>query len=149
MMKSIKTTLSKTAAVIALAGLIGTISSTALAADKDMSGTDFDKLNWVERGPVKIVSLWGGKSGESAFLLKIGPDFKGGKHLHSEDYHGVTLQGTWLKTWADGKIEKFPVGSHLLQPKNKWHLDSCAGPEVCVFLVHFEGTRDITMAEKQ
>lgn len=145
-MKSIQIILAKVAAVLAVTGFAGTISSASLAADGLMSSTDLEKLNWVDRGPVKIVNLWGGDdSGESAFLLKIGPDFKGGKHLHSEDYRGVTLQGTWAKTWADGKVEKFPVGSYLKQPKNKWHIDGCAGPEMCIFLIHFEGPRDITM----
>ncbi len=110
-----------------------------------MKGTDLENLNWVARGPVHVVNLWGDNSGESAFLLKIGPDFEGGKHIHSENYHGVTLQGTWLKTWGDGKVEKFPVGSYLMQPKNKWHGDACAGPETCIFFIHFEGPRDITM----
>ncbi len=142
MMRSTKTTLAKIAAVMALAGLVGTTSF----AHED--ATDLEKLNWVERGPVRIVPLWGGKSGESAFLLRNKPGYAGAMHTHSEDYHGVTLQGTWLKKMDDGSVKEIPVGSHILQAKKEWHHDGCAGPEDCILFIHFEGPRDVIFPEE-
>ena len=139
MLKSLITTLPKIAAVMALAGLVGTTGS----AQEDAMGTDLEKLKWVERGPVLIVPLWGDDSGESAFLLRNKPGYAGAMHTHSEDYHGVTLQGTWLKTLADDSVIKVPVGSHIMQPKKEWHIDHCAGPEFCVFFINFLGPRDV------
>jgi len=136
MMKSVISTQTKMAAVLALAGFVGTASSAS-------AGTDLENLNWVERGPVKIVMLWGDSKGESAFLLKNSAGYKGRKHLHNEDYQGVTLQGTWLKTLADGSVIEVPVGSHIMQPKKEWHIDGCAGPEDCILFIHFEGPRDV------
>ena len=141
MMKSMIPTQTKIAAVVALAGFVGTISSAS-------AGTDLENLNWVQRGPVKIVMLWGDSKGESAFLLKNSAEYKGRKHLHNEDYHGVTLQGTWLKTLADDSVITVPVGSHIMQPKKEWHIDGCAGPEDCIFFIHFEGPRDIVFQEE-
>ncbi len=136
MMKSKKTTLAKLATVIALAGFVSTNSSAS-------AGTDWEKQNWVQRGPVQIVMLWGDSKGESAFLLKKKPGEKGTKHAHSEDYHGVTLQGIWLKTMGDDSVKMLPAGSHILQLKKDWHIDDCAGPEDCILLIHFEGPRDV------
>ena len=141
MMKSKKTTLAKIAAVMALAGFVGTNSSAS-------AGTDWEKQNWVQRGPVKIVMLWGDSKGESAFLLKNSAGYKGRKHTHNEDYHGVTLQGTWLKTIADDSVKTVPVGSHIMQPKKEWHIDGCAGPQDCILFIHFEGPRDVIFPEK-
>ena len=126
-----------------LVAFIGTM----LSACKDHS-TDLERLDWVKRGPVEIVALWGSDSGESAFLLKNKPGYKGRKHNHSADYHGVTLQGVWLKTMGDGTVKKLPVGSHIMQAKKEWHIDGCAGPENCILFIHFEGPRDVIFPEK-
>ena len=136
MMKSMISTLSQIAAVVALAGFFGTISSA-------LAGTDLENLNWVQRGPVKIVMLWGDSKGESAFLLKNKPGYAGAMHAHSEDYHGVTLQGTWLKKFDDDSVKEIPLGSHILQANREWHHDGCAGPEDCILFIHFEGPRDV------
>ena len=136
MMKSVILAQTKMTAVLALAGFFGMVSSVS-------AGTELENLKWVERGPVKIIMLWGDSKGESAFLLKNSAGYKGRRHLHNEDYQGVTLQGTWLKTLADGSVIEIPVGSHIMQPKKEWHNDGCAGPEDCVLFIHFEGPRDI------
>ena len=47
MMKSIKTTLAKKAAVLALAGFVGTIGSTPVDAGEHATGPDWEKQNWV------------------------------------------------------------------------------------------------------
>jgi len=143
MIKSTKKTLAKMAAVMALAGLVGTTGS----AQEDAMGTDLEKLNWVERGPVLVVPLWGDDSGESAFLLRNKPGYAGAMHTHSEDYHGVTLQGTWLKKLDDDSVTEIPLGSHILQAKREWHQDGCAGPEDCILFIHFEGPRDVFFPE--
>lgn len=142
MKKLIITTLAKMAVVMALTGFAGMIGSAA-------AGTDWDKLNWVKRGPVKIVMLWGNSKGESAFLLQMtAPGAKGKKHTHSADYRGVTLQGIWSKTKGDGSVIKLPPGSYIFQPKKEWHIDECAGPEICILFIHFEGPRDVLFPKK-
>ena len=148
-MKSMKSTLAKMAAVLALAGFVGTISSASVDAGEHAMGTDWEKLNWVTRGPLQVVALWGDpKVEESAFFVKLRPGQKGALHAHSEDYHGVTLQGIWLKTMSDNSVKMLPAGSHILQLKKDWHIDDCAGPEDCILLIHFEGPRDVIFPEE-
>ncbi len=142
MKTSIISILARITVVMALAGFAGMISSAS-------AGTDWDKLNWVKRGPIHIVMLWGSSKGESAFLLKMKrPGAKGKRHAHSVGYHGVTLQGTWSKTKSDGSVVKLPPGSHIFQPKNEFHIDECAGPETCILFIHFEGPRDVFFPKK-
>ena len=138
-------TVTKMVAVIALTGFISTIGSVSVNAGEHTMGTDWEKLNWVKRGPIEVVMLWGSSEGEeSAFFLKIKAGKSPGKmHAHSEDYRGVTLQGTWLKTTANDSLKMYPAGSYLFQPKKEWHNDGCAGPENCILLIHFEGPRDV------
>ena len=144
MRKSLKSTLAKMAAVMALAGFVGTISSASVDAGEHAMGTDWEKLNWVTRGPLQVVALWGDpKVEESAFFVKLRPGQKGALHAHSEDYHGVTIQGTWLKTMGDEGVKKIVAGSYIMQPKKEWHIDHCAGPEFCVFFINFLGPRDV------
>lgn len=145
-MKSKKTILA--VATVALVAIIVMVVN-GCKYGKHGKHTSLQSLDWVKRGPVKIVPLWGGDSGESAFLLKNKPGFTGKRHTHSENYHGVTLQGVWLKTIGDGTVKELPVGSHIMQAKEKWHIDGCKGPEHCILFIHFEGTRDITLAKDQ
>jgi len=144
MMKSMQTTLAKMAVVMALAGFVGTISSASADAGEHPMGTDWEKLNWVTRGPLQIVALWGDPKVEaSTFFVKLRPGQKGALHAHSEDYYGVTIQGTWLKTMGDEGVKKIVAGSYIMQPKKAWHIDHCAGPETCVFFINFLGPRDV------
>ena len=108
MLKSIKTTLAK-------AGFVGTIGSVSVDAGEHATVMDWEMQNWVQRGPVQIVMLWGDSKGESAFFLKIKAGKKGAKHAHNEDYHGATLQGTWVKTMGDDGVIMLPAGSHVMQ----------------------------------
>jgi quercetin dioxygenase-like cupin family protein len=144
MMTSKKTTLAKMAAVMALTGFVGTIGSASVDAGEHAMGTDWGKLNWVTLGPLQVVPLWGDpKVEESAFFVKLRSGQKGRKHAHSKDYHGVTIQGTWLKTMGDESVKKIVAGSYIMQPKKAWHIDHCAGPEACIFFINFLGPRDV------
>ena len=65
--------------------------------------------------------------------------------LEVMDYHGVAVQGTWVKTFGEDDTRTLPPGSYVLQPGEKWHRDGCAGPDDCIIFVHSSEARDATL----
>ncbi len=149
-MKSLRKSLTKMTVLAVFVAQVAGISSASAYAGEHADGADWYKLNWVNKGPIQISYLWGDlKVEESAYSVKLQPGQKGGKHAHSEDYHGVTIQRTWFKTDNNDNVNIITVGSHIKQSKNEWHMDECAGPEICILLIHFEGPRDIFFPDEK
>ncbi len=120
------------------------VPTSANAAGKNVA-VAADKLNWAPwgKGPAQIVVLWGDpKSGEYAALLKLPPGFTPGPHAHSEAYHGVNLQGTWVHIFGNDDVRSLPAGSYVMQPGKAFHNDACAGPDECILFIHQHGPSD-------
>ena len=70
-------------------------------------------------------------------FLKLPAGSEGGLHAHTGDYHGINVQGTWVRTIEGDPVEKeLPPGSYVFQPGGQFHNDRCAGPEDCVLFIH-------------
>ena len=96
----------------------------------------------------QMAVLWGDpQTGPSSMLLKFGRS-SGRLHVHSSDYHLVTLEGT-MKHWTRGQSEAdakpLAPGSFWFQPGNQAHADSCLS-EKCVMFVQWAGKRDTRLA---
>ena len=125
------------------------MSVTAIPTSANAAGADVavaaDKLNWGPWGdsPAQIVVLWGDpSSGEFGALLKLPPGFTPGPHAHTEAYHGVNLQGTWVHIFGNDDVRSLPAGSYVMQPGKGFHNDACAGPEECIIFIHQHGPSD-------
>lgn len=88
--------------------------------------------------PVQMAILWGdrNKGGDYGMLLKIPVGSDSGLHAHSADYHGVTVQGTWVHTNEGEPAHELPPGSHVMQPAKQFHSDNCKGTTDCIVFVH-------------
>ncbi len=123
----------------------GAALSTSANADGHEIGVPADKLNWVPfgGGPAQMAVLWENKNGgEYAMLLKLPPGWTPGPHSHSADYHGVSLQGTWVHIFGDDDVRSLQPGSYVMQPGEELHNELCAGPEECIIFVHQHGPSD-------
>ena len=128
--------------------LLAAISASPKAGEQDIA-VPFDQLTWQQfgGGPAEMAPLWENKeSGEYAMLLRLPPGWTPGPHSHSAEYHGVTLQGTWIHTFDDGESRTLPPGSYVVQPGAEPHDDLCAGPEECILFIHQHQPFDYTPA---
>ena len=115
------------------------------------------ELGWVPLAPdipIQMVPLWGDRSrpGEYGMFLKLPADSEAGLHAHTGDYHGINIQGTWMRTIEGDPVEKeLPPGSYVFQPGRQFHNDRCTharlhrckGPEDCVLFIHQHSMGDL------
>jgi anti-sigma factor ChrR (cupin superfamily) len=99
--------------------------------------------------PLQVARVWGdrAKPGDYAILLKMPAGFEAGRHSHTNDYHGVTVQGIWVHTNDGGKPQELPPGSVVLQPGKQVHNDACKGTAECIILIHQQGPGDFLPAK--
>lgn len=89
--------------------------------------------------PLQIVKLWGdqNKGGSSGILLKLPAGSDSGVHAHTNPYHGVLIQGTWIHT-EEGSSEpakELGPGSYVMQPGMTMHRDVCKAGTDCIVVV--------------
>ena len=100
--------------------------------------------------PVQVAALWGDRTqGEHGMLLKIPAGFEAGLHAHTGDYHGISLQGAWVHTMADGQTKELPAGSYVMQPGMQNHNDVCKGPSDCILFIYQKVKGDFIPAKTQ
>ena len=99
--------------------------------------------------PLQVAMLWGDrtKAAEYAMYLKMPAGFEAGRHSHTNDYHGVAIQGIWIHTNDGGKPVELTAGGHVLQPGKQVHNDSCKGTTECILLIHQMGPGDFIPAK--
>ncbi len=96
--------------------------------------------------PVDVAPLWGDrtKGGDYGMFLRLRAGQEAGMHAHSADYHGVNVQGTWIRTiQGDPVLKELPPGSYVFQPAKQFHNDRCKGPEDCILLIHQHAVSDV------
>ncbi len=117
----------------------------AAAEDRHMpKGVVFDEMAWEELAPgITVAQLWKDeKSKDTGFLMKVVPGFEGIGHGHTNAYQGITIQGTWVHTVADGTEYTLPKGSFAHQPALESHSDNCVSDVPCILLIHMAGDYD-------
>lgn len=100
--------------------------------------------------PLQVAMLWGdrNKPGEYGMLLKFPAGFESGRHSHTADYHGVTVEGVWVHE-NDGvpTAPRYPPGSYVMQPGRQIHNDICRGPAECIVFIHQHAQGDFIPAK--
>ncbi len=122
-----------------VAGTIG-VAGGALAQDQPAAAVNLsaEELNLA---PMQPVVVWGDRSQPGAdgygMFLVLPAGAEAGVHAHTGDYHGINVQGTWVRTVEGDPVEKeLPPGSYVFQPGGQFHNDRCAGPDDCVLFIH-------------
>ncbi len=129
---------------------IAAIMSVGLAnsavAERQVSRS-FDDLVWVNGGPgLDFALLWGDwTKGEYGMVVRIRAGHAAPNHSHTSDYHGVTVQGTWVHTYGESDERRLAPGSYAFQSGKEEHGDRCEGPQDCLILIHQHGPRDFIL----
>lgn len=106
-----------------------------------------DNLAWVNGGPgLDFALLWGDwTKDEHGMIVRIKAGHAAPKHSHTSDYHGVTIQGSWVHTYGENDDRTLAPGSYAFQSGKEDHGDRCAGPQDCLILIHQHGPRDFVV----
>ncbi len=126
-------------------------ASTAAAGENDDHVIKFDDVDWQETGldGAEVAVLWGSEEGGDAiYAFRIQPGVELPLHTHSNDYWGIAVQGNWVHIDANGTEEVSAQGAYAYIKGGDLHGDRCAGPEVCINVIDFDGARDIAFPEQ-
>ena len=109
------------------------------------------ELNWqpvAEGSDVMMVVLWGDPAGDDhARLFRLPAGFEVPVHMHTPDYHGINLTGTWRHYEDGGASRDLPPGSYVAQAGGGMHGDACVGPVDCIIFNHMHGPADFIAKE--
>jgi hypothetical protein len=99
--------------------------------------------------PLQVAMLWGDRTKpvEYAMYLKMPAGFEAGRHSHTNAYHGVAIQGTWVHTNDGDKPIELGPGGFVMQPGKQVHNDACKGTTECIILIHQMGPGDFIPAK--
>ena len=136
-----------------LVGVAAVSYAAGAAKAKVAIQTSAPEIKWepMMGGPLQYAKLWGDreKGPEYAMLLKMPAGSDSGMHAHTADYHGLSVQGTWVHT-VEGDAtpaKDLAPGSYVFQPGKQVHNDICKGPAECIVLVHQHGPNDFIAAK--
>jgi hypothetical protein len=146
-MKRIENKTSRLAMVIAAASFSALFAGSAIAEDN--VGRAYDEVEFTEGAPgVHFGLLWGDwVTGPFSMIVKIEAGAKAPDHHHPANYDGVSIQGNWVHTYADGVEQIVTPGSYAYQPAHEVHGDRCRGPEDCIILIQMDGPNGFIVAE--
>ena len=139
--------------VAALMVAIGGASFAAASAQgKTPANVPLSQVKWepyAPGNPLMVGRIWGDrtKGPDYAMYLKMPAGFEAGMHSHTADYHGITIQGTWVHTNQGGKPVELGVGGYVMQPGKQVHNDSCKGATECILFIHQHGAGDFIPAK--
>lgn len=139
-MQKLKTT------VVALMLGAAVMSGSMASADENQGHViQYDKLAWQPAGDgAEAAILWGNeKDGNAVWVFRMQPGTEFPLHAHTDDYHGLAIQGNWVHIDADGNEMTTAQDSFVFVKGGEFHGDRCAGPEVCITLVDLDGPRDL------
>lgn len=110
----------------------------------------FDDVDWQPAGldGAEMAILWGNEeAGTAIWAFRLQPGVAIPHHTHSGDYWGFAIQGNWVHIDADGKEVVTAQDAYALIRADELHADRCAGPDVCINIIDFNGSRDIAFPE--
>ena len=140
--------------LLAGAALIASLSFSAGMATNQSNGTmaalnDMDWQPMAEGSPLQIVTLWGDPAtNEHARLFNLPPGFEVPVHMHTADYYGINLTGTWRHYIDGGESRDLPPGSFVHRVGGQMHGDKCVGPSNCIVLSHQHAPADYIPKEE-
>jgi len=106
---------------------------------------NFDDVAWATIGEgVEEAILWGSEEDNNAvWAFRMQPGVAFPLHSHTQDYHGLAVQGTWVHIDAEGNEAAAAQEAYAFVKGGEFHGDRCEGPEVCITLVDLDGPRDL------
>jgi len=136
----------KTAAAALALTLSAAVMSAPIASADDSQGhvIKYDDLAWQVAGDgAEAAILWGSEEdGNAVWAFRMQPGTEFPLHAHTEDYHGLAIQGNWVHIDADGNEVTTAQDSFAFVKGGDFHGDRCEGPDVCITLVDLDGPRD-------
>jgi hypothetical protein len=125
--------------------VISTALTTTTQADEQHI-VPFDSVDWQPAGleGAEMAILWGSEEKANAiWAFRLQPGVAIPAHTHSSDYRGFAIQGNWVHIDEHGNEVTTAQDAYAKIEANKPHADRCAGPEVCINILDFDGPRDI------
>ena len=87
-------------------------------------------------GTLQAAPAYGDHSkGEHATLVKMPARFVSTVHTHTDDYHGVVINGVATNASVGEKEIPLPPGSYWFQPGGKPHVTKCISTSECLFFI--------------
>ena len=129
-----------------IAAIISMTLANSAVAEQHLSRS-VDDLVWVNGGPgLDFALVWGDwTKGDYGMIVRIKAGHAAPRHSHTSDYHGVTIQGSWLHTYGENDERKLAPGGYAFQSGTENHGDRCEGPQDCLILIHQHGPRDFVV----
>ncbi|MBV0911656.1 cupin domain-containing protein [Anianabacter salinae] len=108
-----------------------------------------DDIAWQDVVPgIQLALGWGDlEAGDDIWLIRMEPGAALPSHAHTNDYWGMTVQGTWVHIHEDGSETATTVGDYALVEGGVFHADRCDGDVPCIGLLDFDGERDAIFPE--
>lgn len=126
------------------------LSSTALAnSHKDDPIVFAGDIAWQDVIPgVQLALGWGDPAaGDDIWLIRMEPGAALPTHAHTNDYWGMTVQGTWVHVHEDGSETATVAADYAFVEGDVLHGDRCDGDVPCIGLLDFDGERDAIFPE--
>ncbi|MES0870974.1 cupin domain-containing protein [Pseudovibrio sp. SCP19] len=134
--------------IFTAAAMASLLASAQAAEEKHIF--KFDDVAWQETGleGAEMAVLWGKEEdGSAVYAFRIQPGVGIPPHTHSNDYWGMAIQGNWAHTDEEGREVITAQNAFVRIKADDVHSDRCAGPEVCINVLDFNGTRDIAFPQ--
>ena len=147
---TINISLRNTTVALGLAGVLMAGAVVAGTSDKNQITNYADDLEWIKGGEgLHFALAWGdwNNGEEYGMVVKIDAGVTLPRHSHTADYHGMTIQGTWVHSYEKGDDRILPPGSYAFQAGGEGHGDRCEGTIDCMILIHQHGARDFALEE--
>lgn len=137
----------KTLIAAATAALISTAAFAE--GDHDDHLVMADNIAWQDVIPgVQLALGWGNPEvGDDIWLIRIEAGASLPTHAHTNDYWGMTIQGTWVHVHEDGSETATTAGDYAFVEGGVFHGDRCEGDIPCIGLLDFDGERDAIFPE--
>ncbi len=135
-----------------IASAMAALLTTAALSEEHAQGDHHVALanvEWVD-APIPGVQLalaWGEDATGAAWLIKMAPGVALPMHIHTHDYWGLSIAGTWVHIEADGTEISTVPGDHSLVKGGVVHADRCDSDIPCIGLLAFTGPRDVALVD--
>ena len=106
-------------------------------------------IAWQEVIPgIELALGWGSPdAGDDIWLIRMAPGAALPSHAHTNDYWGMTVQGTWVHIHEDGSETATTPRDYAFVEGGVFHGDRCDGDVPCIGLLDFDGARDAIFPE--
>ncbi len=126
------------------------VSTTCSRADDEhlATMTPAEKLNWKQEGGPPFAEAWKKEDGSHGRFVRFPPNFSSPIHIHSNDYHGIVVQGVMDNPMGDAEDAiDLSTGSVYFVPGKSVHRTRCVSDTPCLFYVHQDAPFDLIVQQ--